>query len=392
MTSIAITIIILLAVAASFTAIQTIYQREAQLKTSVESGRVATAYIERVTRLIGYGIDPKFAIDVGGGNLTPVNQKSNVITAATASAPSYITDDFAFRYRDPSYLRRGNFDQATMKVTIDNTATANGGPASFGINLLTGRLIQIVCAGGQFWTVVKTTGAPIVPGDVQVGVASAIIAGNDTSFRDPPTATVAPCMKFTGDRAPFIMLVREVRLRIMPEGTGVNARPFLVAYNSIEAGNSGTDYDPIAADVESFQVSYMMNKDPAGVAAVPDRATTGDWVMGNEVADTANVPTASATDPSYDTPYADPARFTANVGNVRGVVFEISTRSFRQEKRSAFPQPRLADDARAAAAADGYFRVVVSTTIRTPNLSSRSGFTPPLRVVGNPFQLNEWGG
>ncbi|MBS1153638.1 MAG: hypothetical protein H6Q89_5336, partial [Myxococcaceae bacterium] len=282
-----ITIIILLSVAAAFTATQAIYQREAQLKSAVESGRVASGYIERLTKFIGYGIDPRFAIDISTGNL-PANApspKSNFIGAASTSNAAmigFVTDDFAFRYRDPSYLRRGTFSGAA--VTIDATA---GGLPNFNIPIQQGRLIQIVCAGAQEWAVVRTTAA-IVPAATSVAVASANDVTNPTSFPIPKTTVQAPCFLEVGIRAPYIMLVREVRLRVIPLGIAGNIRPFLVAYhNLIEAnvGTSATDFDPIAVDVESFQVSYMMNR---GTGVALDGAT-GDWILGNAAADAVSV-------------------------------------------------------------------------------------------------------
>ena len=388
MTSMVITVIILLSVAAAFTATQTIYQREAQLKSSVESGRVATGYIERLTRFIGYGIDPRFAIDLSTANL-PSTTKTNFpgfANTSTATMTGFITDDFAFRYRDPAYLRRGRYDGTN--VVIDN---AGGGPANFNIDLQAGRLIQIVCTGGQQWAVVKTSAA-IVPASTSVAAGSANIVTNPTSFPPPPTSAAAPCLIATGINAPYIMLVREVRLRIIPLGTAPNIRPYLVAYNGLDQTNIGTgatDFDPIAADVESFQVSYMMNK---GAVAPLDDPAGGDFVLGNATTDTVKLPIVAGTRPDYAMSYSDPARFNADVANVRAVVFDLSIRSLRAEKRSSFPQPRLADDPAAPLPPDGYFHVAVSTTVRTPNLTSRSTFTPPLKVAGDPTQLNEWGG
>ena len=56
-------------------------------------------------------------------------------------------------------------------------------------------------------------------------------------------------------------------------------------------------------------------------------------------------------------------------------------------------QPRLADDSLAVTTvSDGYFHSSVSTTVRTPNLTSRTTFTPALRAAGDTNPLNEWGG
>jgi type IV pilus assembly protein PilW len=391
MTSMVITIIILLAVAAAFTAVQGVYQREAHLKGAVENGRVATAYIERVTRYLGYGIDPRYAIDLSATNLP--GAKSNYtdgvnITPGSTGTIGFITDDFAFRYRDPTYMRRGSWDGTKVDIVA-----VNGSPATFGIPIPAGRLIQVVCTGGQEWVVVKT-GAAILGTANTVNAGSANVTGNATSF--PAPVGLPPCFAATGASLPYVMIVREVRLRVIPLGVaqasgGNGVRPFLVAYNRLDA--VGTDFDPIAADVESFQVSYVMNRN----TGTPHEGASGDWILGNKIGETPVIPTDnSAIRPTYDLGYADAARFTTDVANVRAVSFELSTRSLRRERRLAFRQPRLADDPSTPLAAaltpDGFFHNSVSTTVRTPNLTSRTTFTPPLRVAGDPSLLNEWGG
>ncbi len=372
----AISIIILLAVASSFTGIQTVYQREAQMKTAVESGRVATAYLERVTRYLGYGLDPRYAIDLSTANL-PSTTKTNF------TGTGFITDDFAFRYRDPMYLRRGAYDGSN--ITLDSAAT-------FGVALQPGRLLQIVCPGGAAWAVVKTSAATTAT-DTTVGVASANIVTNPTSFPVPPTIVAAPCLTGTGDKAPYVMLVREVRLRVIPLGPGGAQRPFLVAYNALNLtgiGTTATDFDPIAADIESFQVSYVMNKNPA--AATPIDGVGGDWTFGNRSGDSAALPGVSTPRPTYDDSYTDLVRYGNDVANVRGIEFEVSARSLRKETRAAFVNKPLADDPTAVAAPDGFFHVNVGTTVRTSNLTSRKMFTPLLKISGDPTAMNEWGG
>ncbi len=371
----AITIIILLAVASAFTGIQSVYSREAQMKTAVESGRVATAYVERVTRYLGYGLDPRYAIDIGTANL-PSTTKTNFAGA------NFITDDFAFRYRDPMYLRRGTYNGTA--ITLDS--------GTFGVALQPGRLIQIVCPAGAAWAVVKT-GAAIAAGDNTIAVGSANVAANPTSFPIPAAVASTPCMAGTGTKAPFVMLVREVRLRVIPLGPIGQQRPFLVAYNALDLANTGTsatDFDPIASDVESFHVSYVMNKDPA--AATPLDGAGGDSVLGNRTTDSASVPGVAATRPTYDDSYSDAVRYSNDAANVRAVQFELSTRSLRTESRKTHVQKRLADDPTAVAPSDGFFHVDVGTTVRASNLTSRRMFTPLLKVSGDPTDLNEWGG
>lgn len=369
-TSMVVSAIVLAGVAATFIGVQNVYQREGQLKSAVEGGRVSTAYLENLVRLAGYGIDPRFAIDVDPSGI-PGSSKSNFQPPGGA----FVTDDFAFRYRDPAYARRGSFDGTT--VTLDGSLT---GLPNFGVTLNPGRLLMIACPGGAEWAVIRVTGAAAT-------VGTATSSGAPTGF---PAPVAASCMTETGVKAPFVMLIREVRLRVIPLGPLPIQRPFLVAFNSIDNGGAGgLDFDPIAADVESFQVSYMMNRGPPPNIAADGAG--GNWVMGDENSDTVKVPVVQVRRPLYDDAYAElisgtpmGVRYTADPANVRALQFDISIRSSRDQGRKGFKAKRMGDDVLTPTATDGFFHLDVSTTVSVPNLTSRNPFTPS-------FPPNTWG-
>jgi type IV pilus assembly protein PilW len=367
-TSMVVTAIVLAGVAASFIAVQNVYQRESQLKSAVESSRVSSTYLEKIVRLAGYGIDPKYAIDVTG--LTAPYAKSNYVDATNR----FITDDFAFRYRDPSYLRRGYLSPVTQ-LTLEPAAMT--GVVQFGTTILAGSLLMVACPGGSDWVVVRT-------GAQAASTASSVVVASAAPAFPAPPATLPSCLSQTGPQAPFVMLVREVRLRVIPLGAAGKQRPFLVAYNTLTLPFAGLDFDPIAADVESFQVSYMMNRGSSTPpCSAPDTpAGTANWIMGDLAGEIA-LPAVSGSRPNYDDDYSDQKRCNNDVANVRAVQFDISTRSARLEGRKAHVAKALADDP-TTYTSDGFFHLNLSTTVPTPNLESRSFFTPSL-------PLNSWG-
>ncbi|NPC87184.1 prepilin-type cleavage/methylation domain-containing protein, partial [Pyxidicoccus fallax] len=190
---------------------------------------------------------------------------------------------------------------------------------------------------------------------------------------------------------PFVMLVREKRLRVESFG----GRPYLVVRHG---WHSNAEFDPIVADVESFQVAYQMNRPPAdtvccAAAAAPDMGAGGgaSWVLGDE---TPMVPPAPGlTPPSYGSPYDAPERYTAHPANIRAVRVGLTVRSTRKQPREVLDTPRqLLNAPPPPAEGDAYVRSTVETTIRVPNMTSRSFFTPEYRDTALANDLRNVGG
>lgn len=369
------TAIILSAVAAAFVGVQGSYQTEARIKVAVEGMRTATDFIEQRLRMAGYGVDPRFAFDFDVSTAAlPGGTKSNYHIVLGKGLPDSITDDLAFRYRDAAWMRRGTFSGG---IQLDS--------GTFGMGFPAGQRFIVSCVGGKDYVVVKATSAVSRTATALVGTVDAALT---------PTASVgAPCLTRTGDNLPYVMLLHEMRLRIMP----LEGRPFLVAFPSLDSLDASTAV-PLAADVESFQVAYVMNRPSPtstnnALPAVDASSAVKNWVLGDDGSpDADRVPDPAASPaPLYTTPYDDPARFNKHPANIRAVRLSISVRSTTPEasKRRAFSRLSL-EDSGEAAAADGFYRTNMTTTVRMPNMLSRSAFNPP--VGGEDPAGNVWGG
>jgi type IV pilus assembly protein PilW len=370
-----VTSIILSAVAVAVMGVQASYQSESRITTAVEGLRTGTNFIEQRLRLAGYGVDPRFAFDFKTAVL-PSNKKANHVITLAAGVPPAITDDLAFRYRDPAWMRRGTWSEGLN--------LADG--ATFGMSFPKGQRFIISCEGGKNQLVVKA-GAGGVSKDAKTSSNFEVDAALSTIPVDDG------CLTKEGRAAPFILLLHELRIRVV----ALEGRPFLMAFQGIDELDMSTAV-PLMADVESFQVAYVMNRPPptgtnSGIDPVDKASPVANWVLGDVgSADTNRFPDpAVRPEPVYRLPYDDVARFNRHPANIRAVRVSIGVRSTSPEPngRRAFPRVDLEDSAEGKPA-DGYYRTNISTTVRVPNLMSRSAFNPPVddSVAG----LNAWGG
>lgn len=370
------TTIILAAVAVTFVGVQGSYQSESQIKAAVEGMRTGTAFIEQRLRLAGYGVDPRFAFDFETA-LLPGTTKSNY-EIVLPDAPSAITDDLAFRYRDPAWLRRGRWDGG-LQLSDD---------AEFGMDFPPGQRFAISCVGGSEVLVVKA-------GAGGVSRTETSSSGFSVDAKLSTTTTSSSCLQREGAGAPYVMLIHEVRVRI----TAIDGRPFLVAYPSIDELDDSRAV-PLVADVESFQVAYVKNRPSPGSAHstlppvdIASGAPVANWVLGDtgSVAADAHPDAALLAAPRYETPYDDALRYNAHPANIRAVRVNIAVRSARRDLngRLAFERVDLEDSVEGTPP-DGYYRSNLTTTMRVPNMLSRSSFNPPLGDSSS--ALNAWGG
>ncbi|WNG49499.1 prepilin-type cleavage/methylation domain-containing protein [Archangium minus] len=374
------TSIILFGVAFTVAAVQGSYQAESRIKVAVEGVRTATTFIEQRLRLAGYGVDPRFAFDFDPAPL-PNNNKTNEVLSFGAGVPVSVTDDLAFRYRDPSWLRRGTYTAEGL-LTLEDDDT-------FGMDFREGQRFIVSCVGGRDYLMLR-----VLDGGLPKGAKNSNNFEVDARFSS--VGADAGCLTRAGTQAPYIMLMHEVRIRVMDMG----GRPFLMAFQGIDELDEATAV-PLAADVESFQVAYVMNRPPpagapAGVQAVDSGSVPVNWVLGDVGSvDLERIPDPNAVPaPLYETPYDDAARYNKHPANIRAVRVTISVRSTRPESsgRRAFPRVDLEDsdeDEDSEAQSDGYYRTNMTTTVRVPNLMSRSAFNPE---VGTSPADNAWGG
>jgi type IV pilus assembly protein PilW len=373
----ATTTIILAAVATAFVGVQGAFQRESRVKVAVEGLRTATNFIEQRLRLAGYGVDPRFAFDFDGDAL-PAGAKSNYSLVFGGSVPQSVTDDLAFRYRDAAWMRRGHLAGATV-VLEDPKST-------FGMSFTKGQRLLVSCVGGKDYVVMRV-GEAGVSGESNTSANFTL----DEHLSSAPLN--APCLAREGNNAPYLMLIHELRIRIMD----LEGRPFLMAFQGLDELDMASAV-PLAADVESFQVAYVMNRPApdspnAAVQPVDFSSPVANWVLGDVgSADTDRIPDPEAEpEPLFKLPYEDPARYNRHPANIRAVRLSIGMRSTSPEPngRRAYEREDL-EDSGEMGPADGYYRTNMTTTVRVPNMLSRSTFNPP--VGDESSGLNVWGG
>lgn len=389
--SLVIMSIVMTAIVTVFIAVQKSYETISRSKTAIEGSRAATAYLERTVRLAGYGIDPRYAFDftVGGAFV-----KDNGAVGTFGGVP-VVTDDLAYRYRDPNWLRRGGVTGGNL--VLDSASPLGG---TLGVNFNAQQRFIVMCAGGTDWAVFELTGAKV----------AADTGGAVSPVVNPFPASSANCLKTTsGVSAAYVAILQERRVRIRDIG----GRPFLVAYRRIRALDGTMDqpsatnlnYDPIAADVEDFQVAYVMNRPgdmTAGTGAFRSPCCAGNPVIdaaGNSNAillddpletGTAGAPDPAATAPLFETVYDHADRYNKHPANIRQVRANLVIRSQRPNKDQAtYSAPiSLENYARTASPLDGFVRLPMTTTIRVPNMLTRSAFTPDLRTAAGEGNFN----
>jgi len=370
-----VTSIILSAVAVSIMGVQGSYQSESRIMVAVDGMRTATSFIEQRLRLAGYGVEPRFAFDFGTAVL-PSNNKANHVIPLGTGVPTAITDDLAFRYRDPAWMRRGSYSGG---IQLE-------GGTTFGMNFPGNQRFIVSCVGGAKYLVVRA-------GSGGVSKDANTLGGLTVDTQLSTTAADDSCLEKTGASAPYVLLLHEMRIRIVP----LDGRPFLMAFSSLDSLDMATAV-PLMADVESFQVAYVMNRPPpsgvnSSLTPVDSASPVANWVLGDvgSAASDRFPDPATLPQPLYRLPYEDPARYNRHPGNIRAVRVSIGVRSTSREPsgRRAFARVDL-EDSGEASPADGYYRTNMSTTVRVPNLMSRSAFNPP--VGDKSSGLNAWGG
>lgn len=366
----AVTSIVMTAVVAIFIGVQRSYQAETEVKIITENGRGAMLFLERVLPLAGYGLDPRVAFDVTGtaardNQLIQGVTYTPAQTAIPGAAGLVVSDDLAFRFRDPAFLRAGRLNSTNSQVTVDT---------AWGIALPVGKLLMVGCRGGADYAMVRVISS--TPTTASVANAGAPFVNNSAS-----------CLTATGAASPWVFLVQEHRLRIVNLG----GRPWLVSFRNLEANVTDLsldNFDPIAPDVEGFQIAFGMNRARPALGCcqtAPDPAPGNlNHIVGDVLTETFFAPPANllSSPPDYRTGYDKLERFQRHPANIRSVHIGIVLRSSRLMPNNT-SETQLGDlfnyDA-PVPVRDGFKRSLFHTAVNTPNLLSRSGFMPALRT------------
>jgi type IV pilus assembly protein PilW len=346
-----------------------------------EAARDALLEMEPSLRRLGWGIDPRYAIDLRTYNCAAVPCRDRI------NAP----DEIVFVARNPNYrwLDNGVGGCATVggcftgnawhgkAVNATVTVTANAGDT-----FTSGRLLLVTCANGTKATMarVAATTTATAAGDLGVQVTGQVVGnpyrenawlGGDTCYTDVAPAT-----------PPSIFLVDRFRYAVRT----FNGVPWLVLDTGMDLNGNGntaendTDPDdliPIARGVEDLQVSYVYANGTASGFAAPD-AVNANWIVG-DASGTQEEPDPTAAAPQYTTPTADASRFNLHPANVRSIRVTLGIRSLQtdQSQSAAWTGDPLvlSENRNGQLASFGRFRrYTAATTVYARDMESRNPF------------------
>ncbi len=351
------------------------------------ASRETMQQIEHNLRLLGWGIDPHFAVDLSTNciSATPPGPCRDQVNAP---------DQLAFVARNPMYRF---LNQNESGCTLVNgctygkvwpiTAMTAGAPNTITITpqatnpstimFEMGRVALALCAGGQSATMVT--------------LSQNYTVTNSGSFLLTPTATNKPpyndwnsLQACHGQPGAMLFLVDRYRYFIQNFGT----TPWLMLDVGLDLNANGilppadtADLIPIAKDIEDMQVAYVIPPNPA-CAIAPDNGpgANGDWIIGNNPGIVEEpVGTAATVAPTYTTPSTDPSRCNSlNAANVRAIRVSLRIRSDKPDPTHGpgwtgdsipYPENRVG-----TATGGSYRRYTSETEITLRNLDSRSPF------------------
>lgn len=367
------------------------------------ASRDALLNLEGTLRTVGWGVDPRYAIDLR----TPV-AGSVFPSVDSATAP----DELAFVSRSPLYqwaqeggacafaspdgscpgtcgLVGGCFATGSNAWRLE--ATPAGTPVTVNIKLGSGQVIEkgrtvlVVCLGGERPVMITSAGR-------LVGTGAAVNITGDSTITFPYneaiaafTSTSVPvCHNIPGGAVFLIDRYRYFVQSLADASSPSGFTPWLMldtgldldADGNLPPGDTG-DLIPVAKNVEDFQVGYVLN---IGSLA-PDVGATPDWIIGNDpgTVELPVGPTASGDLPLYSTVRGDASRLNTNSANVRAIRASVVLRSARTDLNQApywtgDAQPALENRA-LVAPGDRLRRWVSQTEITLRNMDSVRNFT-----------------
>lgn len=344
-------------------------------RVASESIRDATLQLEGSLRQAGWGVDPRFAIDMVSG--CPVGGPCR----DRFDAP----DELVFVSRSPLY-RWQDFDGAAC-ATPGGCFSGNawpieavnlaGAPRTVSVTLANGqvlergRIVLAACAGGLNAVMLTLSTAYTGNGGLVelVPEAASAVPYNDHASLQGCHA-VAGAALFLVDRSRYFV-------------TTIAGTPWLMLDTGLDLDDDGAlppgdtdDLVPLARNVEDMQVAYLLQPNPA--FAAPD--SNADWIIGNNrAAGAPEEPNRGATAPLYNTPAGAAARFTLHPANVRAVRVTLTLRSTRTDPRHgpgwAGETVQGAENRTGNLAGGGFRRFVARTEITLRNMESRGPFT-----------------
>jgi len=354
------------------------------------SSREAMQQIEHNLRLLGWGIDPHFAIDLTTNCLNPTPPGP---CRDQVNAP----DQLAFVSRNPMYrfLNQNEggcalVNGCTYGKAWPISAMTSGSPNTItispqatnpsSVNLEMGRIVLAVCAGGQNATMLT------LDRSYTISNAGSFVL-NPVSAPSPPYNDWNSLLPCHGAAGAMLFLVDHYRYFVQPPPPGQTTY-WLMLDLGLDLNGNGTlppadtaDLIPVAKGVEDMQVAYVIPPNPA-CATAPDNGpgATGDWIIGNNPGVVEEpLGTLATVPPTYQTAANDPSRCNSlNAANVRGVRVSLTIRS-EMPDRSKGPtwtgdSVPFAENHTGTASGGNYRRYTSETEITLRNLDSRSSF------------------
>lgn len=325
-------------ITATFLGQQRSFQALEQTRGANEATRDVTLELQTNLLHLGWGIDPRFAID---------ERIYSCATPGTCRDSATGPDQIVFVARNANYTWTDNgvagcataggcFAGNSWPVeAVTNCAGTTCQEAQITLRagdvLHKGRVVLFMCATGVRGTMATVRTRADAPGS-QTIVLDPVVVGN------PYKANV---LNSGCHAAPGAGMFLVDRFRYFVRNYG--AEPWLVLDRGLDLNNNTTlpendadlaDLIPIGRFVDDMQVSWIMNQ---GAGAGPD-ATNTNWVVGD--APTAQEelnPTLLA--PLYETATTDPSRFNLHPANARGVRVSISVRSALPDRAQATTWP-----------------------------------------------------
>ncbi len=332
------------------------------------SARDAMIPLESSLNDLGWGIDPRFAIDM---------------TSATRTRDSITgPDELSFVARNPFYqwLANGEGTCLTVGGCFAGNAAAisavdlTGPPRTVTITLAAGRRLQkgrimlALCAQGGNPVMITLSANYLGTGAAVVLTPNAVNAAPYNDYNSLRAChAIAGAALFAVDRYHFFVSATQPPWLMLDTGVDLNG-------NGVVAPTDTADLIPIAKNVEDFQVSYAFRASTS-IAASDNNS---DWIIGNNRATAAieelNVAAAA---PLYATGRDAAERFTTHPANVEEVRLSLTFRSDKTDQgRGAWLGDTVvgAENRTGSLTGGKYHRSVTTSEVRLFNLSSKSQF------------------
>jgi type IV pilus assembly protein PilW len=386
---------------------QRIFQVSSADRALQETGRIALEELTSNLRMAGFGIDPDYAFDFGA---QPRARQDRAPVTANPSAASTFpgctavscrdsiagSDEIAFRYRNPSFVR------SLAAAPTSTTSITIAGPLRS--PLYQGQILQVMCFGGDMLWAYVTVGSTVGITDGPT-VDIPLAAGSGDQFPHQNAYLLNGCFSAVAPRnanattfaaAAKVYKVDQFRYFVARyDGSGAvvtdittTARPYLMLDQGLQDGGAAI-LSVVAPDVEDLQFAYVFPNSAAANQLIGATASTP--ISADETGIDLE---PDATPPAFSDETGSAPRLTQHPGNIRAVAASIVVRSPAQDPLvfdSAIPatanRPTLTGPI-------GFRRQTFQTTAATRNLDARGPYFPTYSTSTTPGAdyLNVGGG